>query len=271
MQEDKIAITSHFITLTYDPKYVPISSKGFMSLRKRDFQLFIKRLRKNHSVERRVGNKSGVLAGNFIKYFAVGEYGSQRMRPHYHAILFNSTPELIMKSWSIEEVFHPFMMSYKRTVKRRRAIGEVHFGDVQGASVGYVLKYMCKEGKVPMHKNDDRVPEFSLMSKGLGANYLTDAMRRWHKADLLNRTFCNLTDGKKIALPRYYRDKLYTGDERDDIAYAGAIRARDLKIQNYENGVKLYGSVEAYEKALRESIDGASKKMFSSQKKRNKV
>ena len=46
-----------------------------MSLRKRDFQLFMKRLRKKYSDDR-------------IRFYACGEYGSETFRPHYHAILF---------------------------------------------------------------------------------------------------------------------------------------------------------------------------------------
>ena len=56
-----------FITLTYE--------KNPITLQKRDLQLFFKRLRK-------------ALLGVKIKYFAVGEYGTQRWRPHYHAIIF---------------------------------------------------------------------------------------------------------------------------------------------------------------------------------------
>jgi hypothetical protein len=49
------------------------------------------------------------------------------------------------------------------------------------------------------------------MSKKMGANYLTPQMLRWHKEEneVINRSYCNLKDGKKIAMPRYYRDKIY--------------------------------------------------------------
>lgn len=136
MQEEKHSESSMFITLTYDTKNVPISEKGFMSLNKRDCQLFFKSLR-----------KATGGAGLPIKYYIVGEYGGTTFRPHYHAIVFNAKLELIQNAW-----------------KR----GEIHFGKVEGASIGYCLKYMTKPGKIPLHHNDDRVPEFALMSKGLG-------------------------------------------------------------------------------------------------------
>lgn len=185
LQEDKISKSSYFITLTYDTSNVPISPNGFMSLSKRDVQLFFKRLRKAHTD-----------AG--IKYYAVGEYGGKSFRPHYHLLLFNAKIELIQPAWDL---------------------GNIHYGKVTGASVGYTLKYMSKVSRIPMHCNDDRVPEFGLMSKGLGANYLTDNMVKWHK-DVLNlRMYCNLPDGKKISMPRYYKDKIYTEDERSVIAF----------------------------------------------------
>ncbi|AXH71943.1 MAG: replication initiator protein [Microviridae sp.] len=39
-------------------------------------------------------------------------------------------------------------------------------------------------------------------------------MIQWHKADISNRVYCNLPGGKKKSMPRYYRDKMYTAEER---------------------------------------------------------
>lgn len=132
-----------------------------------------------------------------------GEYGSQKKRPHYHVILFNSDPLDIVEAWKIDG----------------QCIGNIKIGTVGPASIGYCLKYMCKEPMRRKHRNDDRLPEFSLMSKGLGKNYLTRNMVNWHKADLLNRVHLNLEDGKKCAMPRYYKLKMYTEEEREQIAY----------------------------------------------------
>lgn len=187
MQQDKISETSNFITLTYDTQNVPITNKGFMSLNKRDVQLFFKRLRKSHD--------SGRLP---IKYYAVGEYGGKTLRPHYHIILFNAQIELIQPAWQN---------------------GECHYGTVTGASVGYTLKYMSKPSRIPLHANDDRLKEFSLMSKGLGANYLTDAMRNWHLADCDNRMYVNVDGNKKVSMPRYFKDKIYSDEQRKRVAY----------------------------------------------------
>lgn len=195
-----------FVTLTYHPSTVPIpgdcrikdiskrkkSAKnkvcpcgmcsmrpiGLMSLCKYDVQRFFVRLRK--------------LSGKGVKYYAVGEYGENKQRPHYHAIIFNSTYDEIDKAWDM---------------------GAVHFGDVRGASIGYTLKYMSKRERNLF----GRVREFSLMSKGLGSNYLSSEVRGWHLASLVERCYLPIGDGKKAALPRYYKEKLYTKEQRENI------------------------------------------------------
>lgn len=177
MKEAEVSSSAFFVTLTYSPENTRITPKGYMTCTKRDVQLFMKRLRKMNAEK--------------LKYYAVAEYGGKTDRPHYHIILFNVDVETIETAWDL---------------------GHIHVGNISEASVGYTMKYISKGGKVPKHANDDRQPEFSLMSKGLGANYLTDQMVRYHKHEdfMLDRAFIGIKDGKKIALPRYYKDKLYT-------------------------------------------------------------
>lgn len=193
-----------FLTLTYDTKHVPITKNGFLSLHKRDFQLFIKRLRKAQH------KKYGDSAPK-ISYYACGEYGTTSNRPHYHAILFNVDSSCVDGAWKVG----------------KEAIGQLHYGTVTEASVGYTLKYMCKPKTVPKHARDDRQKEFSLMSKGIGAHYLTPQMIEYHKQDLENRMYIPLKDGKKIAMPRYYKNKIYTDIERVKIGKASKKRATE--------------------------------------------
>jgi hypothetical protein len=141
-----------------------------------------------------------------LKYYICGEYGGKKNRPHYHAIIFNADPEKVEKAWSFYKIGN-----------RRSSIGSIFIGEVNEASIGYTLKYMQKPGKIPMHKNDDRLKEFSLMSKGLGANYLSPAMKKWHYSDLENRMYVPLKDGKKVAMPRYYKDKIYNDIQKQTI------------------------------------------------------
>lgn len=237
MQQEKISNSAHFITLTYDTEHVPITQAGYMSLEKEHLQKFFKKLRK----------RAETLADGLpIKYYACGEYGTKKLRPHYHIILFNADVSHISTSWDK---------------------GEVYFGNVTGASIGYTLKYMNKAKRIPMHAKDDRVPEFSLMSKGLGKNYLTPEMKKWHENDLLNRTYLTTSDHKKITMPRYYKDKLYSEADRETIAQHGA----KTSYERYEEAIKKAGSFEEYEKNRLLNIQGNQEKLNRSQLKRNKL
>lgn len=188
-QEDKISTSAFFITLTYDGNHVPISNNGFMTLNKRDFQLFMKRLRK--------------LSLNKLKYYLAGEYGTHNYRPHYHLILFN-----------LEDVQRLPDGSYRsKYLDEAWTFGVIHIGSVTSDSIAYTTKYIDKPTRIPMHQRDDRLKEFSLMSKGLGANYLSDAIVDYHKADL-TRNFITQEGGHKIALPTYYRNRIFNDEEK---------------------------------------------------------
>jgi hypothetical protein len=181
-KEAEVSTSAFFLTLTYEPETVPYTPNGLPTLFKRDIQLFMKRLRKINDAK--------------LKYYLCGEYGAKTQRPHYHILLFNVDIETVATAWGN---------------------GFVHVGKLSDASTVYTLKYVSKEERIPMWETDDRQKEFSLMSKGLGKNYLTRAIRKWHKADLINRVYCPLKDNLKVSMPRYYRDKIYTWHEKNII------------------------------------------------------
>lgn len=194
VKEGERSLSALFVTLTYNTETVPITENGFMNLDKADVQKFMKRLRK--------------LSKQKLKYYVCGEYGTKRMRPHYHLIIFNADKEKVEQAWTLD----------------RRPLGQIYIGDVNEASIGYTLKYMTKKGKIPLHHNDDRQKEFSLMSKGLGSNYITEKMVKWHKNNVEERMYCNIKGNKKIAMPRYYKDKIYT--EFDKIRISNHIKEK---------------------------------------------
>lgn len=209
-EEEKKSETSYFITLTYDTTQSHITKAGFLTLYKRDVQLFFKRLRKKHAASPHTN--CGV-----IKYFAVGEYGNKTRRPHYHVIIFNVKLELML-SYQDQLVLKYSDYDGKIPVKCEQwDHGHVTVGKVTGASVGYSLKYISKKKTVPLHRNDDRQPEFSLMSKRLGMSYLTEEIILWHKADVENRIYLNIAGGKKASMPRYYKQKIYSDEEKEKI------------------------------------------------------
>jgi hypothetical protein len=160
-----------------------------MTLRKRDFQLFMKRLRKE------VAKDDKDIR---VKYYAVGEYGEKNSRPHYHAILFN-VPTIVSfsRAWTLQG----------------SQLGTIDVGQVSGDSIAYVCKYMDKRKTIPAHNRDDRETEFSLMSRHLGDNYMTCRTIQYHKENL-DKFYLTSSGGHKIAMPRYYRDKIFSEEEK---------------------------------------------------------
>lgn len=230
MQEDRRSESSHFITLTYDEDHLQRVGKK-ATLRKRDLQNFFKRLRRYQAYS---GNEAQ------IKYYAVGEYGSKSHRPHYHAIVFNSTYELIEKAWTL----------------KGKPIGGIYFGDVRESSIAYTMKYMVKPErhrdirKFRKWSTDPREYEFAVMSKNIGSNYVTDEIVRWHSMDVVNRNFVRLGN-VKIALPRYYRDKIFNEFQKQIIALGGSLISQDdfnrqFKKKDYQDYVMKFSKAVSF-------------------------
>lgn len=205
-QESKLHDEMYFLTFTYDNDHVPITKAGYMNLNKNHFVEYIRELRR------------GLYSkGIRLKYYVAGEYGTKSFRPHYHAIIFGCPlGELIGESFvtaakARKELYLQGEYEFNSPLWK---YGYFTIGEVNKATIGYTLKYISKSKRIPLHKNDDRQPEFQLNSKGLGANYLTTAVKKWHKQRLTERVYLNIDQGKKIAMPRYYKDKIYTTIER---------------------------------------------------------
>jgi len=220
MQEELVSSSAHFVTLTYDTRFVPISNNGFMTLRKKDFQDYMKRLRK-------------LVPGATLKYYVAGEYGSKNRRPHYHAIIFNvPDSQLFFDAWALGG----------------DPLGSVHVGTVTSDSVAYTMKYIDKANFRTLHGRDDRIPEFSLMSKGLGKSYLSPAVVSYHKADI-SRMYVSKLSGHKLPMPRYYRNKIFSDAEKqaqlsiiqEVVSSADAVSRRNHDVQ--------YGDRFTYEQA----------------------
>lgn len=188
-QEAKRTICPCFITLTYDNEHLPLepdpdTGELLSVVSKRDWQLFMKRLRK--------------IGGDDLKncrYFAIGEYGSKFNRAHMHAIII--APALHSASQLDKYVKQAWQGGF--SVTRFATRKQFH----------YVCKYM--------NKIDDRhhlVKPFRLFSRSIGLNFLTDRMIDYYLSTF-DRT---CVSGKvRIGLPRYYKRKL------DDISYSRCI------------------------------------------------
>jgi hypothetical protein len=122
----------------------------------------------------------------------------------------------------------------------------VHIGELTEASAAYTAKYINKGKIIPMHKNDDRLPEFSLMSKKLGLNYLSEKIIRYHRTDI-ERNFITLEDGKKISMPRYFREKIWTEQERRTQADKLAEKFKQIEDQKELEYYTKNQTLEGYE------------------------
>lgn len=252
LQHDKIAQGALFVTLTYSNEHVPLTPKKFMTLHARHYQLFMKRLRKMSPQPRKRAkgepeNKQDRATA--LKYYAVGEYGSETFRPHYHAIIFNSDRELIEKAWQY---------------------GAVHCDIVNGSTVAYTTKYINKGKLIPVHSNDDRTPEFQLISKGIGIDYINDNTIAFHQADI-SRLYLTTDGGHKVPMPALYRSKIFTETQRS----AQARLARDL-VSSIEDKKRdayksTYGSLDNYYKSEVESKRAAVSIFRDRQRSRNKI
>jgi len=166
-----------FITLTYATEHLTFGEIS-PTLVKRDTQLFFKNLR--YKIEQKYGKET-----QKIKYFLVGEYGTRKGRPHYHIIMFNLCDvNLVHDAWGR---------------------GHTLSLPLRSGGTSYVLKYMFK----PKKKEKGREPEFALMSKSMGENYLTPAMVKYHLSNEKN-CFITRADGIKLPLPKYYKEKIYS-------------------------------------------------------------
>lgn len=135
-----------FVTLTYSPDHIPVNG----NLVKRDLQLFFKNLR-------------FAIQPLRIRYFAVGEYGEETLRPHYHVSLFG------MSGFTV--------VSYRGQSTLGSAVindawgkGFVDVKEFNHLTAQYVTGYVTKKLKDRKDGRSFAVPEFATMSTrpGLG-------------------------------------------------------------------------------------------------------
>lgn len=172
-----------FLTLTFNNENLP--EQG---LDKRHVQLFLKRLRF------RLGESN-------LRYFAVGEYGRNYFRPHYHLIF-----------WNFPHFYD--LRDALKLIEECWQQGFCYLKPATSGSIGYVMKYMRKDCVVPKGMNST----FYLASRGRGKNsgigslWIMDNMQHFfdHPDDFKVRVTDPFT-GKyfESVLPAYFRRKLF--------------------------------------------------------------
>ena len=206
-----------FLTLTYE--------KSPFFLNKRDLQLFLKRLRK-------------AIYPHKIKYFACGEYGSKNYRPHFHLIIFGYDFE-DKYLWSRSGRNHVIYRSNKlETIWK---FGYCTVQEVTTNSCAYCALYSSPQ-KHEMPKLLQAYPEFNLMSKNLGTDFLLSNMEKYLLTDEVYH------DGKKYNIPQYILNK-YFGDigKLIDDRYLELKRKRKIKYDLSLDWRKDYTEKELWE------------------------
>lgn len=248
MQQYKVSDTAYFITLTYSPETVPRDIKNRATLNKRDLQLFLKKLRKKQPT-------------NDIKYYAVGEYGKKPvMRPHYHLIIFNMYLTTLFGEGEARRILKQpeiYLNGKHEFNVQLWDKGHITIGTVTEASAMYTLKYISKPKQVPQYNKDARLPEFSAISKNLGISYLTKAIKQWHRNDPNERMYVHFQH-YKIAMPRYYKERLYTPEEREAIAEYIVNKQKQKRIQE-RKGTTLKQRIEYVNNLLATKQDNSRK------------
>lgn len=167
-----------FITLTYNNENCP------ERLNYKDFQLFIKKLRRTHE------NKK-------ISYFVTGEYGDNKKRPHWHVIFFNFRPTDLSYKYSN---FRGDKIYDSPSLTKLWGNGFTEIGDVTFDSAGYCARYAAKKlihGKDTQH-------EFQPISKKSSKHAIGKKWLEKFWPDVFNQGHIVLPNGQTCGIPRYY-------------------------------------------------------------------
>lgn len=228
---------AYFLTLTYSDDYVPVSyfadpssgeAQPSLTLRKRDFQLFMKRLRKRVAPDR-------------IRFFGAGEYGDTTLRPHYHIIVFGlRIPDLVPygKNFRGEMTytsdFIHSVWSERKAPTRHGSVtpltadkdyfctplGRVVIAPVTWETCAYVARYTTKKlysNEAKFYEEFNIEPPFLLMSRhpGIGMHYYDE------HPEMFDNEFLSIsTDkgGRKFRPPYAFEKRLAL--DMDEDAYA---------------------------------------------------
>lgn len=198
--------SSYFLTLTYSDDNLRFSESFDMetgelrkvpTLVKEDWQLFMKRLRKEYSMK----------YNNKLRFYMCGEYGEHSFRPHFHAVIFGLKLDDLVPYSRTSQGHILYNSEWLQNIWN---LGYVVIGDVTYESCNYTARYVTKkvnEELIEHFKDLNLEPEFTLMSRrpGIGAWYYEDHPEIWN----YDHFFLGTENGSlQITPPRYFRKLL---------------------------------------------------------------
>lgn len=177
-----------FLTLTYDNDHLPDGG----TLVPEHVTTFIKRLRYHYDQP--------------IKYYAVGEYGEETERPHYHIALFNHPNCKYGRTRN-----RPLCCDECTKLKKIWSMGNVYLGELNEHSATYIAGYILK--KLTNEKDErlqGRYPEFARMSKkpAIGSAYIDNISEQLIKYKAREVPFYLLQGQKYMPLDNYMRNAI---------------------------------------------------------------
>ena len=195
-----------FITLTFNNEELHKRQNPW-SVDVKDFQLFMKKLRKDLKKP--------------IRFFHCGEYGEKTYRPHYHALIFGHdfripSPHNKVKKYGSDK--YPLYESSYLTSRWGR--GHTTVGELNFDTASYTARYVTKKIKgdaTNIHINPEtgEVSEindvYCTMSRANGIGY--DAYQKY-KHNWYPNDFIVNGNGIKMKPPRYF-DQLYENEFPD--------------------------------------------------------
>lgn len=152
-------------------------------------RLFLERLRRKYNIK--------------LTHWCITELGSKKGRIHIHGIFF------IKGNQDIKYI--------KDKIKREWDFGWNYLGYVdQGRTINYITKYMLKE-----NENFKEFKPKVLASQKIGIGFI-ERNKEFYKykeknGEIEANTKMEYLDGRETYLIKYYKEKLYTTEERENI------------------------------------------------------
>lgn len=136
-----------------------------------------------------------------LRHWMVTELGHQNTEHvHLHGILYtNENPYEITDKWE-----------YGYTWLGDEILGQIR-NYVNESTVNYITKYICKMD----FQHQEYIPKI-LNSPGIGAGFINRATENRYNGDKTNELYRTNT-GHKIAMPAYWKNKLYTDQQREQL------------------------------------------------------
>lgn len=218
MLETNLWSDNSFVTLTYSDDNLPAGG----SLVPKDMQLFLKRLRKRYPRP--------------IRFFGVGEYGTQTFRPHYHLALFNFTNCLRDRT----KVSKNGCCQVCDLVQDTWKLGQVFLGSLTPESAQYICGYVVKKmTKIDDERLNGRHPEFTRQSRkpGIGAFAAHEVASVMLQHGIEEVPDVLQHGKKKLPLGHYMRKKIeeYSGAKRLPTKSAVDQKLQDVQRATFED------------------------------------